>query len=347
MTDNLTFRAERALIGAALVDRTLLHQVEFLSYMDFVDLTHQRVFMAIVDLAISRPDLAGAALADQVVRTVNISSIDAEHLGGLAMNCPDPDAIAIYGRMVTEAALRRELAAHAERLAAEAGPTRGVDPRLDHLALLSDALREHGAGLEYVAETPVSLMTYVDPSLSARVAIERERTILADLIQHPELVPETSWLDPEVFTSPGNRQVYETILVIDDRGEPVQELTIAWELGRRRALDDIRDGVTPEDAGRTSTGPTPGYIAELASAAVEYGAALTVGRELLIDHTRTTLAAEADRATAQTTASVVGPEAAAYVAAQGRTLSHGPLPAPILLPSPQPAIGPDGPQLKA
>lgn len=346
MTDHLTHRAEQALIGAALIDRTLLHDVTFLPFTDFADRTHQLVYKTIVDLAISRPDLAGAALAEQVARIVDGPGIDAEYLGGLAMTCPDPDAIAVYARMVAEAALRREMAAHAERLTGEAGPTRGLDPRLDHLALLADALRTHGTGLAYVGETTASLTYTASAYESWMQATERERTILSDLIQHPELVAETTWLDPEVFTSPSNRQIYETILVIDDRGEPVQELTIAWELSRRRALDDVQDGIAPEDAGRMGPGPTVGYIALLATATVEYGAAFTVGRDLLIEHTTTVLAAEVDRVAVEGAVAVAGPEATAYAAAQGRALSHGPLPAPLLLPT-QPTIEPDGPQLKA
>ncbi|GAA2031074.1 DnaB-like helicase N-terminal domain-containing protein [Catenulispora yoronensis] len=346
MTDHLTHRAEQALIGAALIDRTLLNDVGYLSFTDFADPTHQLVFKTIVDLAISRPDLAGAALADQVARIVDRPSVDAEYLGGLAMSCPDPDAIAVYGRMVAEAALRREMAAHAERLTGEAGPVRGLDPRLDHLALLADALRTHDTGLAWVGETASSL-TYTGASYDSwMLATERERIILSDLIQHPELIPEVHWLDAEVFTSPANRMVYETILIVDDRGEPVQELTVAWELSRRRALDDIQEGMAPEEAGRMGPGPTVGYVALLATATVEYGAALAVGRDLLIEHTNTVLAAEADRVTAQAAVSVAGSAAHAHAAAQGRALDHGPLPAPLLLPQ-QPAIEPNGPELKA
>lgn len=93
-------------------------------------------------------------------------------------------------------------------------------------------------------------------------------------------------------------------------------------------------------------GPTVGYIALLATATVEYGAALSVGRDLLVEHTNTVLAAEADRVTAHAAVSIAGPEAHAHAAAQGRALNHGPLPAPLLLPQ-QPTIEPNGPELKA
>ena len=48
MTDHLTHRAEQALIGAALIDRTLLHDVSFLPYNDFADPTHQLIYKTIV-----------------------------------------------------------------------------------------------------------------------------------------------------------------------------------------------------------------------------------------------------------------------------------------------------------
>ena len=68
MPQTLTHRAETALIGALLTDRTLLADVGYLSYADLADPDHQQVFKTIADLRISRPDLEGAALARAVAQ---------------------------------------------------------------------------------------------------------------------------------------------------------------------------------------------------------------------------------------------------------------------------------------
>ncbi|OLE24220.1 MAG: hypothetical protein AUG49_13925 [Catenulispora sp. 13_1_20CM_3_70_7] len=340
MPQTLTHRAETALIGALLTDRTLLADVGYLSYADLADPDHQQVFKTIADLRISRPDLEGAALARAVAQAAQIPGIDADYLTSVAARCPDAAAVTVYGRMVLEAALRRDLAAHAEALSRQAVP--GQSPSAaEHAAMLADSLHAHGHELE-------RLEAHVTPPDHAHdtVAIaSAERDILADLLQRPEMLSETTWLGVEVFADDTNRKVYEAIRAVEARGEPIQELTIAWELGRRQALDELagRSGASPSAA----TGPDSGYLERLATTPVDAGTAITAGQELLTAHTRGVLADEAARVIAQAINNDAAPARAEPTVRLERSPSHGHLPQVQLLPPLQPVIQDPAPRFVA
>ena len=262
---NLLHRTEEALLGALIYDPTLVDDVPYLLPRHFDHTDHQAIFAAFLDVRANEPDIWGAAMAEQITVQAARPGIDEARLAGLALSSPDVSSVAVYGRMVQEAALRRELAGHADRLAEAAGTVRGLDPELDHLALLSTALRSNSAHVE-------ASLTY-EPSAEPLHPGERtlrEEHLLADLIQHPEHLREiATGLDPEVFTSPDRRSIYEAIVTIDEYGEPIEELTVAWEVARARSTALTPNDETIED--RPAAPQTPAYVARLAVTAVEAG----------------------------------------------------------------------------
>ncbi|MET8139875.1 DnaB-like helicase N-terminal domain-containing protein [Sphaerisporangium sp. NPDC005288] len=277
---DLVHRTEEALIGALIYDPSLVNDVPYLLPRHFHRPDHQAVFAAFLDVHANEPAIWGAAMADRIIQHADVPGIDATRLAALALSSPDVSSIAVYGRMVQEAALHRDLLDHADRLAEAAGPTRGLDAERDHMALLSQALRSNA--VRFDIETDAAL-----PAQAVRqdLRILREEALLADLIQHPEhLRGVAAWLDPEVFTSTDRRDIYEAIVAVDRYGEPVEELTLTWELARARSA-------APPLTQETSTGQdaplaASGYVARLARTAVESGIALEIGRDLLADHTR-------------------------------------------------------------
>ncbi|MBC3842101.1 hypothetical protein GXW82_23570 [Streptacidiphilus sp. 4-A2] len=61
----------------------------------------------------------------------------------------------------------------------------------------------------------------------------QEELVLADLLQNGDQVAEVQvWLSPDSFEPGPRREVYEAILTVYEQGEPVNELTVAWQLGR-------------------------------------------------------------------------------------------------------------------
>jgi len=360
MTD-LTHRAEAALIGALLNDPKLLDDVPHLRPDDFVDPRHELIFRTIGEIRAAHPGLYGAALAERVESYLFEPIISAAYLDDLALSCPEPQAAAVYGRLVHEASLRRTLATHAERLADAAGTERGQSPERDHLARLAEALGTHTRNLDrYLGDgTPGDPATTSDApggatgdaepteSADADSRVRREELILADLIQHPQVVGDVAaWLDPQVFTTPERRELFETIIAVDGYGEPVDELTLSWELGRRRALTDTLNG-QPVETWRTEPHPATSYIAHLAeAAAVEVGVAVEIGRDLLTDHVRAEFTAQS-RLAAHLNGNGTQPARAATASTgQQRAITHTTQTSrpPLLQPPPTPTLGDDGPQ---
>jgi len=105
---SLTERAERALLGALLLEPRQAAMVPRVEIGDFTDQRQGEFFAAVRDAAGSDPRTARTRAA----------GLDADpgYLNLLRYSCPDPSHATAYARMVVEAALRRQLAVHASRL---------------------------------------------------------------------------------------------------------------------------------------------------------------------------------------------------------------------------------------
>ncbi|MBC3840567.1 hypothetical protein GXW82_10800 [Streptacidiphilus sp. 4-A2] len=76
--------------------------------------------------------------------------------------------------------------------------------------------------------------------------------MLAGLLQKPDQIREvSSWLYPEVFDEGPRREVCEVILAVEERGEPVDQLTVEWEIYQQ-------DAQTCSENARPSSACTPG-----------------------------------------------------------------------------------------
>jgi hypothetical protein len=341
---NLIHRTEEALLGALIYDPSLTSDVPYLLPAHFDDPDHQVIFAAIIDIRANNPALWGAAMATQIAVQVDVPAITQDRLDTLAMAAPDASSVAVYGRMIQEAGLYRDLAAHAERLTQAAGPIRGVDPQLDHLDALATALNGHNATFQEHFRAEITYEVAVAaPQQDVRAL--REEQVLADLIQHPQYLHDVvAWLDPEVFTTPDRRQIFEAVVAVDRYGEPVEELTLAWELARVRAAEASRTLDTdPRSQTRTAdTAQAPGQLARLAVLTVEPGTAIELGRDLLAEHTRTEITASSrlgidDNTHARTVTTQ-------HTLHTERTLTHSD-PTPLLSP-PDRTMGIDGPELR-
>lgn len=106
---SLTERAERALLGALLLDPAQLARLPVLEVTDFRMDSHRSVFEHL-RYAGAHGDHAGLRLnGDLVAAPPGYTDV-------LRRSCPDPAHAPAYARLVIEAMLRRELSAHAQRL---------------------------------------------------------------------------------------------------------------------------------------------------------------------------------------------------------------------------------------
>jgi hypothetical protein len=117
---SLTERAERALLGALLLDPRRFEQLPRLTPDDFGPGAYRRAF-AILEQALTSAD-------------ATIEAISPDQRAALKQSCPDPDHIPAYAQMVIEAGLRRALLAHALRLEHAAGDLHYQARRLEQAA---------------------------------------------------------------------------------------------------------------------------------------------------------------------------------------------------------------------
>lgn len=290
---------ERALLGALLTDPAQLDELRYVRAEDFESQRHREIYTAIQDVHSAAPNVSGAAFADSVAsRLPTVDYVwEVDELHALALNCPDPDHAPTYARMIQEAGFRRELAEHAERIGAIAQA--GTEPQVisEHLALLSEALGTHATRFGPMAE-----LAHISDVAAGRAAVEIDQTeperlarqdqVLADLMRHPEDIREVStWLGADRFAAGPRREVYETIIYIDGVDEPVDEITVAWNLARRAAA---YDALGTDQYGLQPYAGVPAFITALRNMEVPEDAAFTVGRQLLADDLSAKLAATAE-----------------------------------------------------
>jgi replicative DNA helicase len=269
---NLTYRAEQALLGALLNDPDLLEDLRFLTAEDFLSQTHRDIFTAVTTAHAARPDDGGRPFNVTVALAGPGPGFDPRYLETIARSCPQPANAPAYARMVMEARLRRQLLSHADRLFRDAGDLHFEVGRFSqaagnghaaerfpsHLMKLAHAMWVHAKGLEpspsgqdgpvrsaepatdAVASDPVAAAPTARPMPAAAAGADelarKEEDVLADLIQHPWQNSDVlEWLPADVFTGGARREVYEAITALARTGEPVDELTVEWQLARQRA----------------------------------------------------------------------------------------------------------------
>src|SRR5579875_1916948 len=135
---DLTYRAERALLGAPIRDPGLLDDVAFLTADDFTAQAHRQIFTAITRAHAAQSDGTGPLSRVVVALAAAGPGIDAGYLEEMARTCPQPAHAPAYARMVAEARLRRQLAVHAERLFRDAGNLHYDIGRLSQAARAAD-----------------------------------------------------------------------------------------------------------------------------------------------------------------------------------------------------------------
>ncbi|MFF6956188.1 DnaB-like helicase N-terminal domain-containing protein [Streptomyces sp. NPDC008317] len=277
---SLVLRAEQALIGAALVDRGRLLDVPYLKPSAFAHPTNRAIYAALLEQSSLGPEVANVLTA--VAERVNLPSVTSDYLGTLAEASRGVASITVYGRLVEEAAVRRDLAAYADAVTAEAAAR--PDHQLDRLAR---ALRQQTrtAAVAELAEPAPALYVPADVPLSTPgTRAHQEELLLACLMTYPSQVAQVEWLTTEAFEPSPRREIYAAIIAVTERGEPVEELTVIWEIERQRP------DLSAQDTYATSHAD---YLSRLAKTAVAVGLAVEIGSELLADELITTLSAEA------------------------------------------------------
>jgi len=71
-------------------------------------------------------------------------------------------------------------------------------------------------------------------------SLEAERAVLGAILLERESLPKAvELLRPSDFYKEGHRKIFDTMIALFERNDPVDLLTLSEELRRRNALDDV------------------------------------------------------------------------------------------------------------
>ncbi|MEU6416020.1 DnaB-like helicase N-terminal domain-containing protein [Streptomyces spiralis] len=249
--------AEQAVLGAIFLEPGQLDRLSpWLRPEHFSRPAHAAVYVAMLALkADGHPTAATKAgtpvplawvtdtLREASTRTRGLT---ASYLHSLVSACPRSDHAPVYGRMVLEGAIHRSVAQHAARLhqAALADSRAGTVKETPHHAqVLSDVLADLARGWGAQARPVQPPVAYAPQAERPQPVGERvladEELLLGCLAARPEqLLGLVRWLRPGDFAEPGHQQIYRALGALHHRGEPIDQLTVLWEVQRRGALAD-------------------------------------------------------------------------------------------------------------
>jgi len=272
---NALHLAEQATLGALMVDPHLPVQVTgWLRAEDFAHPWHASVYATIRELHTAHEPVEPGRVGRELAHRLGYRTADLPQLVDLLQAAPSRPAGRRYAAMVLEAALRRQTACQAVLLqaaalsAALAGHSRPVVRTARQIDDTLTAAETRWAVASRVSAVPArEPLTARLTSLGDGVAADRimqahppldlaavatdEAALVASLASHHAAIPRTvTWLKPDALINPEWRAVYSAVLQLHELGEPIDAVTLAWEvrrtssrLGPGPATRDLRDGI--------------------------------------------------------------------------------------------------------
>lgn len=302
---NAVHFAEQATLGSVLFEPAAADTVAtLLRAEDFAHPWHRAVFTTIRERHIAGAPLGAEFVGPALVERLGYRKADLPRVLDLLQAAPIHPHAQRYAAMVLEASLRRQVACHgvlleAAALSASLEMQRGPVARTAGLvdATLRDAEQRWfiaaGGRADAEAAAPTvpptrffntalgaDRLLRAHPPLDSADVSENEARLVAALVTHPADISTTAaWLRPEALTDPAWRPVYAALVQLAESGQPIDVVTVNWEVRRASAR----------------LGPGPG-TRELREA-VDLAAASDpryLGRAVASDQLRTTAAHAAD-----------------------------------------------------
>ena len=259
---NATHFAEQATLGSLLLDPSSMADISgWLRAEDFAHPWHQAVFAVIRERHQSGPSVDPMSVGHAMTERLGHRRADLPRMLTLLQAAPVRPQPKRYASMVLASSLRREVAGHGVLLQAAAlsasieGHSRPVTRITALVAGTLDAAEQR-----WCAAVGTGARTWVDPGDSTAVASLRDTAVSADrflqahppldhdrvaaheeelvaaLVSHPSHVHDlATWLRPDTVTNPAWRPVYAALVQLTELDEPVDAMTVAWEVHRTSA----------------------------------------------------------------------------------------------------------------
>jgi DnaB-like helicase N terminal domain len=216
---------EEAYVGALLAQPQMIQQVPALDPRDFTQPDMQFICQAILDTArhadaqIWRDPALFTSQVAEAVQDASVSEARLTILADMADTFWLGPLLDSNARVITEAAILRDLTSHAHRLSAEPGSRE-----------LGSLLLQATAAARTVAEAARQLPPQQTPDQA-----QHEIAVLASLLAYPVEASEvTRWLPPEAFTPGIRRDIYQAITDIAQAGDPLDTGSVMHMLAEER-----------------------------------------------------------------------------------------------------------------
>lgn len=269
--------AERALLGAILVERERLGDVQdWLEPEDFYVYRHALVYAEILKLFAEDQDPSARAVMDRMLSVADTRRlVDGPFLHTLMESCPHPARAAVYGRMVLEGSIHRRTADRAEHLGYIAQSNSPADVVIDELAREAGEWTRDLDALDERWMIAGGEMTGTDENVPPPAAADTPRiadeaaeiSTVASLLAHPrQLEQVASWLRPTDFTRPDTRALYAAITALAAVDQPVDSITVMWAAIRDKGAIER---VGYEAVARLAAAGVPGYAVVSGRAVLE------------------------------------------------------------------------------
>ncbi|WP_435059315.1 DnaB-like helicase N-terminal domain-containing protein [Streptomyces sp. bgisy060] len=244
--------AERALLGAILLDPDLLPALDQVGPASFAHSAHAAIFAAMHTVpAPTSPtahtglDWLNAVLAQARPQAPGLTP---SYMHTLISACPRPHHAPAYAAILRSEHARRTLRLHAGRLAQAATDTT-VPDRPQYALDAADALTGH---LDELAERfpthsrplPRTPAPAASPLAGTDEGREAEQWLLACSVSQPDQARLMGWLTADDFLHPFHAGLWRCVTALAHRGDPVDPVTVLWEAQHRGLL---ATGIAPAD----------------------------------------------------------------------------------------------------
>ncbi|QHC18923.1 replicative DNA helicase [Streptomyces sp. GF20] len=242
---HLVFYVEQALLGALLLDPHRADEASGIGPDSFSTAAHAALYRAIASLP--PPDAAEHAKntrwLDRVLAAAREQArgLSPSYLHALIQVCPWPSHAPAYARMVEAEHARRRLQAAAERLvhtvhdASLAHPVKAALTEADALTKVVDDIAHRFPPRAGVM--PHTIKTAPPATPYPVGAVEEERMLLATATAYPSEIASVRWLLPDDLVLPLHAGLWQCLVALDRRNEPVDPVTVLWEAQQRGFMD--------------------------------------------------------------------------------------------------------------
>lgn len=244
--------AERALLGALLLEPALLADLEQLEADAFSNASHGALFSAMRRVPIPEPvrHQAGPFWVNAVLEAAlpDARGLTISYLHTLISACPRLAHAPAYAAIIRAEHARRSIRLHSEHLARDAADT-ALPDRATAVLARADGLARHldelsGRFPAHPGSLPRTTVLQAPAGGTDEEVLDEERMLLASAAVSPSAIKEMRWLAADDFSLSTHGALWQCLNSLSHRGDPVDPVTVLWEAQHRGLL---ASGLAPDE----------------------------------------------------------------------------------------------------